>query len=63
MTYLSASKPGIPRTYEVFPDIMRRHELGEGGGAVLAAVASKRTRLSLAARNLKCHSACSPEVA
>jgi plasmid stabilization system protein ParE len=46
----SASEPGIGRTYEFFPDIMRHHELGKGGGAVLAAAASPRGRLSLVAR-------------
>ena len=59
----SAFEPGIGRTYEIFPDIMRHHELREGGGAVLAAVARTRGMLSLAARKPKCYSACSPEAA
>jgi hypothetical protein len=59
----SVFEPGIGRTYEIFPDIMRHHELREGGGGVLAAVASTRRRVSLAAREPKCYSACSPEVA
>jgi hypothetical protein len=58
----SASEPGIGRTYEIFSDIMRHHELRESGGAVLAAVASTRKRVSLAAREPKCYSECSPEV-
>jgi hypothetical protein len=38
-----AFEPEIGRRYEIFPDILRHHELGEGGGAVLADVPSTAT--------------------
>jgi hypothetical protein len=59
----SASEPVIARTYEVFLQIMRLHELGKGGMGVLAAETSTRRRPSIAARKTSCEAAGSPKVA